>query len=117
MPSGHLFDDLRPDALERVAVLAQAGTTRIERIVSWGQCSPVGFWYEQREAEWVALVRGRARLRLSGPDELRDLVPGDWIWIAAHRRHRVEWTDPDGPTVWIAVFCAQTPEAPVEGRD
>jgi len=24
--------------------------------------------------------------------------------IAAHRKHRVEWTTPDEPTVWLAVF-------------
>ena len=23
--------------------------------------------------------------------------------IPAHRRHRVEWTDPEAPTVWLAL--------------
>jgi cupin 2 domain-containing protein len=27
------------------------------------------------------------------------------LLIAPHRRHRVEWTDPDAPTVWLAVHC------------
>jgi cupin 2 domain-containing protein len=29
--------------------------------------------------------------------------PGDHVHIPAHRRHRVEWTDPAQPTVWLAV--------------
>jgi cupin 2 domain-containing protein len=35
---------------------------RIERIVSTGQASPPGFWYEQPQAEWVLLLQGEARL-------------------------------------------------------
>lgn len=33
-----------------------------------------------------------------------DLMPGDFIDISAHRRHRVEWTTPEEPTIWLAVF-------------
>ncbi|HOD43146.1 MAG TPA: hypothetical protein PKL57_21545, partial [Candidatus Wallbacteria bacterium] len=35
---------------------------RIERILSAGQASPEGFWYDQPENEWVLLVQGEARL-------------------------------------------------------
>ena len=31
------------------------------------------------------------------------LAPGDYIEIPPHVRHRVEWTDADWPTVWLAV--------------
>ena len=27
----------------------------------------------------------------------------DWVDIPAHRRHRVEWTAPGEPTVWLAL--------------
>jgi cupin 2 domain-containing protein len=84
-------------------VLAASGL-RIERIVSFGQASPPGFWYDQAEAEWVMLLAGAARLRFGDEDADRALSPGDWIHIAAHRRHRVVWTDPEQPTVWLAVF-------------
>ena len=77
---------------------------RIERIVSLGQASPPGFWYDQDEAEWVLLLAGAARLRFADEAEDRLLAPGDHAHIAAHRRHRVAWTDPDTPTVWLAVF-------------
>jgi cupin 2 domain-containing protein len=77
---------------------------RIERIVSFGQASPPGFWYDQDEAEWVLLLAGAASLRFEDEPEARLLGPGDWVEIAAHRRHRVEWTDSTQPTVWLAVF-------------
>jgi len=84
-------------------ILAAPGL-RIERLVSQGQASPPGFWYDQPEAEWVLLLAGAARLRFADEDEDRALGPGDWVHIAAHRRHRVAWTDPEHPTVWLAVF-------------
>jgi cupin 2 domain-containing protein len=85
------------------ALVARPGL-RIERIVSFGQANPQGFWYDQAEAEWVVLLAGAARLRFEDETQARALGPGDWVEIAAHRRHRVEWTDPDQPTVWLAVF-------------
>jgi cupin 2 domain-containing protein len=105
----NLFDDLRPREQECIEVLAAVPGTRIERIVSWGQASPAGFWYDQHEGEWVALLRGRARLALCGPDETVELAAGDWLWIAPRRRHRIEWTEPGVPTVWLAVFVPPAP--------
>jgi cupin 2 domain-containing protein len=84
-------------------ILAAPGL-RIERIVSLGQESPSGFWYDQSEAEWLLLLAGAARLRFADEDRDRALAPGDCIHIAAHRRHRIAWTDPEHPTVWLAVF-------------
>lgn len=85
------------------ALLARPGM-RIERIVSLGQASPEGFWYDQAEGEWVLLLAGAARLRFADEPRARLLAPGDSIDIAPHRRHRVEWSDPARPTVWLAVF-------------
>lgn len=84
-------------------LLARPGL-RIERIVSTGQCSPPDFWYDQDEGEWVAVLQGEAKLRLADEAEPRHLRAGDFIDIAPHRRHRVEWTPADGQTVWLAVF-------------
>ena len=53
------------------------------------------------------LLAGAARLRFADENQLRDLAAGDWVEIAAHRRHRIEWTDPDQPTVWLAVFYSE----------
>ena len=93
---------------EFVERLAQGGGARVERIVSHGHASPPGFWYDQPETEWVLLVAGRARLRFH-PDRIVELEPGDHLLIPAHERHRVEWTDPDGATIWLAVFLPADP--------
>jgi cupin 2 domain-containing protein len=100
----NLLRDL-PDAAssEIVERLAGAGAVRIERIVSRGQSSPPGFWYDQAEAEFVVVLAGAARLAFDDGAVLA-LGPGDWIDIPPHRHHRVAWTDPETPTVWLAVF-------------
>ena len=76
---------------------------RIERIISSGQASPPGFWYDQDVAEWVVLLSGAAELQFEDEAAPRKLVPGDWIDIAPHRRHRLNWTDPSQPSVWLAI--------------
>ncbi|HYM72833.1 MAG TPA: cupin domain-containing protein [Stellaceae bacterium] len=83
--------------------LAGSAAVRIERIISHGQASPAGFWYDQDEAEFVVILAGAARLRFAD-GEVLSLGPGEWVDIAAHRRHHVEWTDSTLPTVWLAVF-------------
>ena len=88
---------------ERFDELLHTGSLRVERIVSTGQASPPGFWYDQAQAEWVVLLSGAAELHFADEPEPRHLRPGDWVNIAAHRRHRVHWTDPDQPTVWLAI--------------
>ncbi|MBM3111293.1 cupin domain-containing protein [Pseudomonas sp. P66] len=83
-------------------LLARPGL-RIERIVSNGQASPAGFWYDQPQSEWVLLLAGSAGLRLEHESSARALKPGDFVEIPAHSRHRVEWTDSTRATVWLAV--------------
>jgi cupin 2 domain-containing protein len=82
--------------------LLRRGGVRIERIVSRGQASPPGFWYDQDEDEWVLLVKGSAVLGFSDGTRI-PLAPGDHLLIPRHARHRVERTDPEGETVWLAV--------------
>ena len=92
------------DAVECVDILLTRPRIRIERIVSFGQANPPGFWYDQEEGEWVLVLAGAARLRFADESEARLLGPGDWLDIVPHRRHRVEWTDPMTPTIWLAIF-------------
>ena len=87
---------------EVITVLAKHKGVRIERILSTGQASPPDFWYDQDEDEWVALLTGGAGVLFADEAEPRTLVPGDWLWIPAHRRHRVTWTA--NHTIWLAVF-------------
>ena len=104
MPA-NLFADLPAStgSEEQLTELLSRPGLRIEKIVSTGQASPAGFWYDQPKAEWVVLLRGHARLRFEDEVQVRALVPGDFVNIAPHRRHRVECTATDEPTVWLAV--------------
>src|SRR5205823_5588783 len=87
----NLFTDLPahlPDEL--FTTLLDAAGVRIERIVSHGHASPEGFWYDKDRPEWVVVLKGAARLRFE--DGTVEMVPGDFVDIPAHKRHRVEWT-------------------------
>jgi cupin 2 domain-containing protein len=76
---------------------------KIERIVSKGHASPPGFWYDQRQNEFVLVVQGSAGLRLEGRDDILVLKAGDYLHIGAHVRHRIEWTHASCATIWLAV--------------
>lgn len=89
-------------AEEQIEVLLSRPGIAIERIVSTGQASPPGFWYDQPQDEWVLVLRGAAGLMIEGEAERR-LAPGDFVFLPARKRHRVTWTAPGEPTVWLAV--------------
>ena len=99
-----LFDNI-PEHLpnEVFENLCSSDTAKVERIVSRGHASPEGFWYDQPENEFVLLVKGSARVRIQGDEQDIDMTPGDYLIIPAHAKHRVERTDPDVDTIWLAV--------------
>lgn len=100
----NLFDDSPLDATEEVFTpLVEARDLRLERIVSAGQATPPGEWYDQEYDEWVVLLRGRAGLVFHGESRVRVLEPGDYLQIPAHTLHRVEWTDSTEKTIWLAL--------------
>ncbi|MFQ5705396.1 MAG: cupin domain-containing protein [Gemmatimonadales bacterium] len=101
---GNLLGDGPLDmADELVEVLAQGNGVRIERIVSRGHRSPDDFWYDQEQDEWVIVLSGSAKLALDDGSTVT-LGPGDYVDIPAHTKHRIEYTDGHGDTVWLAVF-------------
>ena len=102
--SGDIFADV-PERLadEETKILAANPGAVVERIVSTGQASPLEFWYDQDWTEWVIVLEGAARLLIEGEAEARSLGPGDYLELPPRLRHRVEWTDPARPTVWLAV--------------
>jgi cupin 2 domain-containing protein len=97
-PSGH--------GEEKISVQLQMPHLRLEHIVSRGQASPRGFWYNQMDPEWVALLRGTATLDF-GEDGFLDLNAGDSLTIPAHQKHRVEKVSEDA--AWVAVHFRDTP--------
>lgn len=107
--SGNLFAKLTPPASEeRFEALLETDGVTLERIVSTGQATPPGDWYDQPLAEWVVLLKGAAGLRFEDETEVRELRPGDYVLIPAHARHRVEWTSETEPTVWLALHVAES---------
>jgi len=83
--------------------LLKAEPFKLERIVSSGQATPRGEWFDQMTNEWVILLSGSAGLRFDDDEEVRVMHPGDYVHIPARKRHRVEWTDPEQKTVWLAL--------------
>jgi cupin 2 domain-containing protein len=102
-PLTNLFADLPARAKDEVftELLSRPGI-RIERIVSYGQSTPVDAPFDQDHDEWVLLLRGSAGLWIDGDGE-RELRPGDHVLIPAHRIHRVTRTAENEPTVWLAI--------------
>jgi cupin 2 domain-containing protein len=96
LPSRPLLDEVADILVERRGL-------RIERIVSTGQATPEGQWYDQETDEWVLVVAGAARLKIEDEDRDRELAQGDWLLLPAHCRHRVAWTLSEPPTIWLAV--------------
>ncbi|MBU0991373.1 MAG: cupin domain-containing protein [Proteobacteria bacterium] len=77
---------------------------KIERIVSNGQCSPQGFWYDQKQNEWVLVLQGSAGMLFDNQDDIIVLKAGDYLFIPSGNKHRVEWTDSNINTIWLAIF-------------
>jgi cupin 2 domain-containing protein len=99
----HLLADLPPSGRDEVfEPIVERPGVRLERIVSSGQSTPPGTWYDQEQDEWVMVVAGAARLCIEGQGVFA-MQPGDSVLLPAHCRHRVEWTDPAQPTVWLAL--------------
>ncbi len=104
LTSGNLLAEIPKElSAEQFTALLSTPNIKIERIVSQGQTSPEGFWYDQDRNEWVMVVAGAAAILIDGEAETRTLKAGDHLNIPARTRHRVTWTDTSQPTIWLAV--------------
>lgn len=100
----NLFSQIPEDLSQEVFTeILSAEKVRIERIVSLGHTSPKEGWYDQDENEWVLVLAGSGTLEFMDGRRVV-LETGDYLNILARERHRVVRTDPDRPTVWLAVF-------------
>ncbi len=90
--------------------LISGSNLRIERIISTGQTTPAGEWYDQDRDEWVILLQGKATLRYED-GSVYQLSVGDYVFIPAHQKHRVDYTSTTSPCVWLAIHASlnQTP--------
>ncbi|KAF0156093.1 MAG: cupin 2 domain-containing protein [Syntrophaceae bacterium] len=95
-----ISDDLKDELIETIL---QTSNFRIERIVSHGHNSMDGSWCDQSDNEWVILLKGSAALRFENQSQLIRMNPGDYLHIEKHVKHRLEWTNPEQETIWLAV--------------
>jgi cupin 2 domain-containing protein len=51
----------------------------------------------------VIVLKASAGLQFEDEPATRTLRVGDYVFIPARKRHRVEWTEPEQPTVWLAI--------------
>ncbi|NOQ36182.1 MAG: cupin domain-containing protein [Methylococcaceae bacterium] len=100
----NLFADIpEPLSTEYFQTLLQNSHLTLERIISKGHFDNTGDWYDQDSDEWVILLAGQARLQFAKDDALIDLKAGDYLFIPAHEKHRVDWTDPTVESIWLAL--------------
>lgn len=81
-------------------ILSGPNGLKVERIISWGQVTPPGEWYDQPDDEWVVVLEGEARLAWDDGREIT-LTRGGQLFLPAGRKHRVTYTS--SPCLWLAV--------------
>jgi cupin 2 domain-containing protein len=99
----NIFQDIPNSNLEIFEDLLKNENFRLERIISTGQSTSAGEWYDQEKDEWVILLSGSATLLFEGETLPKNLKTGDYVLIPAHTRHRVESTSNNEVSVWLAL--------------
>ncbi len=99
----NIFNDIPANLPEELfTLLLENKNVRIERIVSEGQRTPAGEWYDQMQNEWVIVLQGEAVIEYENTEQ-RTLNAGDYLSIPANTRHRVAWTSHAQQTIWLAI--------------
>lgn len=88
---------------ECVEVLLTQSNVRIERIVSQGNSTVEGQWYDQAEHEWVLVLQGSGVIEYANGEQIT-MDAGDYLYLPAHLKHRVASTVEDEQTIWLAIF-------------
>ena len=100
----NIFSDIQKHAPDEILEnILQTDQFKIERITSRGHSTADGEWYDQDKNEWVMVLKGSAELLFEGDDKAVIMKTGDYINIPAHRKHRVEWTESNEETIWLAI--------------
>ena len=104
METHNLFENVPEECKTEVfEIIFESKDFKAERIISEGQATPPGQWYDQDWDEWVVLFKGSSAILFEGEEAPVILKPGDYFYIPAHKRHRVEWTDLQEKTIWLAI--------------
>lgn len=75
---------------------------KIERIVTLKPYSKPREWYDQEKDEWVLLLQGEAELEFK-QEKILQINAGDYIFIPAHKKHRINHSSQDQKCIWLAI--------------
>jgi len=82
--------------------ILERGDFKIERIITLDPYTEPGKWYDQDLDEWVILLRGNAKIEFK-EEGIIDLNAGDYIFIQAHKTHRINQSGTDEKNIWLTV--------------
>ncbi len=101
--TGDIFDlsSVKDFSAEIFETLLKNDKVRIERIVSTGQAVPEGEWQGSEQNEWVILLQGESELTFADGEVIK-ITKGNYIYIPAHRKHRVSYTSSNPQCIWLA---------------
>lgn len=111
MKIGNLFAGIEPpEKGERFESLLTYKNLSVERIVSSEAIIPME--YIQSQDEWVALIQGRARIKVA--DETVTLNSGDYLFLPAGVPHIVKQVSHGA--IWLAVHLHPRQTEPPDGE-
>ncbi len=104
---GNIFNNLAGvgHCAEFFETISATGNVRIERILSRGQTTPDGQFYDQDWTEYVFVLQGHAKLEIEGT--VCELNAGDWRCLLPRGKHRVTQTSVDPPCLWLAIHIGE----------
>jgi len=74
--------------------IASSENVKIERIISKGQATQKGKWYDQEKNEFVLVLKGNAVIEFDNNEKV-SMNEGDYVIIPKHVKHRVTETSKD----------------------
>lgn len=97
--------DLIPEEIpkELFQPILESPFFKLERIISKGHATPHGEWYDQDWNEWVMLLQGEATLIFKKGKKKVLMKCGDYLYIPAHCKHRVESSSIKEEALWLAL--------------
>ncbi|MCH7568338.1 MAG: cupin domain-containing protein [Nanoarchaeota archaeon] len=105
MKVGNIFSRI-PKLLsdESFEELISSQNCKIERIISSGHSTPKCKWYDQNKNEFIIVLKGNAELLFEENNKVVKMCEGDYVNIPAHVKHKVQKTDSQKETIWLAIF-------------
>jgi len=96
------IDNIQSQDPEVFESILEKDNFRVERIVTLRPYENPGAWYNQKTDEWVLLMQGESELEFKD-SEIIKMDAGDYIFIPAHKKHRINYSSHDPKCIWLAI--------------